>query len=90
MPGCVHTDLMAAGLIADPLLDDSNETTVAWVGRADWRYRPTSTGSPTADERHDLVFEGLDTVAAVDLNGQLLARTAQHAPRLPLRRDRRC
>ena len=41
VPGCVHTDLLAAGLIEDPYLDD-NEQKVAWIGRTDWVYRPRS------------------------------------------------
>jgi beta-mannosidase len=30
VPGCVHTDLLAAGLIPDPFLD-ANESLVQWV-----------------------------------------------------------
>ena len=37
VPGCVHTDLLAAGVIDDPYLDD-NETRVAWIGHTDWIY----------------------------------------------------
>ena len=35
VPGCVTTDLLAAGLIPDPYLDD-NEARLAWIGRTDW------------------------------------------------------
>jgi beta-mannosidase len=38
VPGSVHTDLLAAGVIPDPYLDD-NEAITAWIGRASWRYR---------------------------------------------------
>ena len=31
VPGSIHTDLMAAGLIPDPFLDD-NERLLAWIG----------------------------------------------------------
>ena len=31
VPGVVHLDLMAAGLIPDPYLDD-NESALAWIG----------------------------------------------------------
>ena len=34
VPGCVHTDLLAAGRIDDPYLDE-NETALAWIGRTD-------------------------------------------------------
>ncbi|PSL03245.1 beta-mannosidase [Haloactinopolyspora alba] len=85
VPGCVHTDLLAAGDIADPFLDD-NERKLAWIGSCDWEYRTRFTWSPDGHDRHDLVFEGLDTVATVTLNGRELARTAnQHRTyRLPV------
>lgn len=73
VPGCVHTDLLAAGLIPDPYLDD-NETTLAWIGRTDWVYETTFT-APTGDhDRIDLVCAGLDTVATVSLNGVEVGR----------------
>ncbi|MFS1299723.1 glycosyl hydrolase 2 galactose-binding domain-containing protein [Streptosporangium longisporum] len=74
VPGCVHADLLAAGLIDDPYLD-RNELDVAWVGRADWRYETVLPATPGGFERTDLVFEGLDTVAAVTLDGAGLGTT---------------
>ncbi|MDQ6774075.1 MAG: glycoside hydrolase family 2 protein [Candidatus Dormibacteraeota bacterium] len=75
VPGCVHLDLLAAGLIPDPYLDD-NELQVAWVGRADWRYETVFHWDGWASGGQvDLVALGLDTVATVELNGNLLART---------------
>ncbi|WP_328779833.1 glycoside hydrolase family 2 protein [Streptomyces canus] len=73
VPGCVHTDLLAAGAIPDPFLG-RNETDLAWVGRRDWTYE---TELPPVDghEQTDLVFDGLDTVAEILLDGQLLGRT---------------
>ncbi|MEU6354246.1 glycoside hydrolase family 2 protein [Streptomyces sp. NPDC047072] len=76
VPGCVHTDLLAAGVIPDPFLG-RNETEVAWVGRRDWTYErelPPGDGH-FGDEQTDLVFDGLDTVAEILLDGQLLGRT---------------
>ncbi|WP_327432499.1 glycoside hydrolase family 2 protein [Streptomyces sp. NBC_01236] len=70
VPGCVHTDLLAAGVVPDPFLD-RNETRVAWVGRREWTYEidvPASGGH----EQTDLVFDGLDTAAEVRIGGQLL------------------
>ncbi|AZP20998.1 glycoside hydrolase family 2 protein [Streptomyces aquilus] len=73
VPGCVHTDLLAAGVIPDPFLG-RNETDVAWVGRRDWTYE-TDLRTGSDHERTDLVFEGLDTVAEVLLDGRVLGRT---------------
>lgn len=79
VPGTTHTDLLAADLIADPYLR-LNETEVAWMHRARWRYERELVVAPAQpDERVDLVFEGLDTVASVSLGGQVLGHTAnQH------------
>ncbi|MFG1923172.1 glycoside hydrolase family 2 protein [Cryptosporangium sp. NPDC048952] len=74
VPGCVHTDLLDAGLIPDPFLDD-NETAVAWVGRTDWTYDRDIAWHGPKLERIDLVFEGLDTVAAIELDGVPLGAT---------------
>ncbi|MFI2487683.1 glycosyl hydrolase 2 galactose-binding domain-containing protein [Promicromonospora kroppenstedtii] len=68
VPGSVHTDLLAAGLIPDPYLDD-NEATQKWIGLTDWTYRTTFEWSAGGHARHELVFSGLDTVAVVRLNG---------------------
>lgn len=74
VPGCVHTDLMNDGRLEDPFLDD-NETAVAWVGRTDWQYGRDVAWNGPAPERIDLVFEGLDTVAAIELDGTALGVT---------------
>ncbi|GIJ40429.1 beta-mannosidase [Micromonospora andamanensis] len=74
LPGCVHTDLLAAGLIPDPYLDD-NETALAWIGRTDWVYETTFDRLPGDHSRLDLVCAGLDTVATITLNGIEVGRT---------------
>ncbi|WP_151480277.1 glycoside hydrolase family 2 protein [Streptomyces albicerus] len=71
VPGCVHTDLLAAGIIPDPFLG-RNETEVAWVGRRDWTYETTLAPIPGGHEQTDLVFDGLDTAAEIRLDGRLL------------------
>ncbi|MGW1778192.1 glycoside hydrolase family 2 protein [Streptomyces sp. NPDC002143] len=73
VPGCVHTDLLAAGVIEDPFLGQG-ESEVAWVGRREWTYETELRASTTGHEQSDLVFDGLDTVAEITLNGQLLGR----------------
>ena len=78
VPGCVHTDLRAAGLIPDPYRG-TNEGLLAWIGLVDWTYRTTFTWTPDGHDRHDLVFDGVDTVAQILLNGRLLGDVAnQH------------
>jgi beta-mannosidase len=74
VPGSIHTDLLAAGLIADPYLDD-NEHLQAWIGACDWEYRTTFVWSDEGFDREELVFEGLDTIARVKLNGTVIAET---------------
>ena len=73
VPGGVHTDLMAAGRIADPFVGDE-ELRVQWVAEADWEYRRTFRvdAEVAAEQRVALVFDGLDTLADVRLNGELL------------------
>ncbi|MCH7231482.1 hypothetical protein L0U85_11560 [Glycomyces sp. L485] len=75
VPGCVHTDLMAAGLIGDPYVDDA-ERELSWIGRTDWTYRTVFDHSGEPWDGIDLVFDGLDTVARVSLNGEVVAETA--------------
>jgi beta-mannosidase len=77
VPGCVHTDLIAAGVIPDPF-PDCNEADVAWVAACDWQYRMTFgvDAAASAHEQVDLVFDGLDTVASIELNGSLIGETA--------------
>ncbi|MFF5171353.1 glycoside hydrolase family 2 protein [Micromonospora sp. NPDC000089] len=74
VPGVVHTDLLAAGLIPDPYLDD-NEKALAWIGRTDWVYETTFAREPGDEDRVDLVCAGLDTVATITLNGTEVGRT---------------
>ena len=74
VPGCVHTDLLAAGVIADPY-HDGNEHEVSWIGRTDWTYRTTFDWAAGAGDRVELVCEGLDTVATLTLNDREIGRT---------------
>lgn len=75
VPGCVHTDLLALGLIPDPYLD-RNEDLLRWIGRADWQYETTFDADPDVLARpvQELVFDGIDTIAEVFLNGVRLGQ----------------
>ncbi len=76
VPGCVHLDLLAAGLIPDPYLD-VNEPLQAWIGRVDWTYETAFTWSAADGSGDvDLVAQGLDTHATVVLNGTVIGRVA--------------
>ncbi len=75
VPGCVHTDLLAAGLIPDPY-DGDNEAKLGWIGESGWSYETTFAWTDEGASNVDLVCEGLDTVATVTLNGVRLGQTA--------------
>ncbi|GAA4916529.1 glycoside hydrolase family 2 protein [Streptomonospora salina] len=76
VPGSVHTDLLAAGLIGDPYLDTA-EAGLTWIHRTAWRYTLAfDAEAPQPGERVDLAFDGLDTVATVRLNGHRIGSTA--------------
>lgn len=78
VPGSIHTDLMNAGLIPDPFLDD-NERIHAWIGYCDWNYTLEFEWTESNRSATDLVFDGIDTVAAIYLNDKKLAEVAnQH------------
>lgn len=76
VPGCIHTDLRRNDLIPDPFWG-GNELELQWVEEADWTYSLRFEASPDLlrEASIDLVAEGLDTLAAVTLNDQEIART---------------
>ncbi|KNC18399.1 beta-mannosidase [Arthrobacter sp. RIT-PI-e] len=78
VPGQVHTDLLAAGLLEDPDVG-LREADQLWIGHSRWTYARRFDWDGTAAERTELVADGLDTFATVRLNGQEVAVTAdQH------------
>ncbi|GMA21515.1 glycoside hydrolase family 2 protein [Arsenicicoccus piscis] len=74
VPGCVHTDLLAAGLIPDPY-DGANEHDLHWIGWTRWEFATALdlVAAASDDERVELVLHGVDTVATIELGGELLA-----------------
>jgi beta-mannosidase len=74
VPGVVHIDLLASDLIPDPFLDDNAER-LSWIGRTSWRYATVFEWDGASADQHVLVFDGLDTIATVTLNGRELGRT---------------
>jgi beta-mannosidase len=88
VPGCVHTDLLRHALIDDPFYG-RNELDLQWIEERDWRYRcEFKVNKQTlAEDRVDLIFEGLDTVATVLLNGTEILRSDNmfHAHSVPVK-----
>ena len=75
VPGCIHTDLLAAGQIPDPFYRD-NEKSVQWISDTDWRYQ-RSFDVPAEVLKNDRVLlrcEGLDTLAVIKINGHEVGR----------------
>ena len=67
VPGCIHTDLMNAGIIPDPFFR-SNEDSVQWVSDCIWVYRTTFDGKEVNRYKNaEIQFLGLDTYAEVYL-----------------------
>ena len=74
VPGCVHTDLLAAGEIENPFHRD-NEERVQWVGETDWIYERSFDWEETPAELQVLLrCEGLDTLATVYVNDMEVGR----------------
>ncbi|OAR01342.1 hypothetical protein LLEC1_04585 [Akanthomyces lecanii] len=74
-PTNIHLDLIHHKLIPDPFIG-KNENDVQWVGEAQWTYR-TTFASPNvkASAKAILAFDGLDTFATVELNGNVILVT---------------
>ncbi len=71
VPGCVHTDLVSAGLIPDPFRRDNNRNN-RWIEDCDWTYSCTFDAEVRPGAH--LVFDCLDTYADVILNGKTVGR----------------
>jgi hypothetical protein len=77
MPGTVHGNLERLGKLADTHRD-RNELDAQWVDRLDWELYREFDASPAdcARARQQLVFDSIDTVATVHLNGKKVGRSA--------------
>ncbi len=84
VPGCVHHALIDAELIESPDVGDAEER-LQWIGATEWEYRcefewadapaAASVGEQNTNQHTELVLDGLDTVAEVLLNGQVVGRS---------------
>ncbi|MCK8489585.1 glycoside hydrolase family 2 protein [Paenibacillus sp. MBLB2552] len=70
VPGDVHSALLERGIIEPPYFGH-NDAKCRWIERKEWWYRTTFEldDVPGEEERIELTFEGLDTFAAVYVNG---------------------
>ena len=72
-PTNIHHELRVLGLIPDEGVE-LNERKIQWVGEEDWIFR-TEFPSPPDFREYDhvvLAFDGLDTIAKVTLNGEVV------------------
>ncbi|WP_291858468.1 glycoside hydrolase family 2 protein [Marinilabilia sp.] len=76
VPGTVHTDLLAQGLIEDPFYR-TNERDQQWIDKVDWEYRNRFKVDAEVVSREvvELFFYGIDTYAFVFLNGHMILKT---------------
>jgi len=76
VPGCIHLDLMEAGILRDPHVGNQ-ELDQFWVGQTAWTYHRDFELDPevAGAARLELVCEGIDTLADIELNGIHLGST---------------
>ncbi|WP_337267361.1 beta-mannosidase [Oryzifoliimicrobium ureilyticus] len=72
IPGDVHSALQAAHLIPDPYIG-RNENEVQWVSEANWTIERTF-HLPSAEGDWYLDLTGLDTIATVRMNGEVVLK----------------
>lgn len=73
VPGVVHLDLLNNKKISDPYIGN-NEKELAWIEQQEWEYILNFNADETLlkNDHIELVFEGLDTYAKVELNREPL------------------
>jgi len=76
MPGSVHVALQEAGIVTDPFYG-RNELDQQWIDIQDWELSRTvtATAADCARTRQELIFNGIDTIATIRLNGSVVGRS---------------
>uniref|UniRef100_A0A3Q3KHT1 Beta-mannosidase n=1 Tax=Mastacembelus armatus TaxID=205130 RepID=A0A3Q3KHT1_9TELE len=76
VPGCVHSALQQQGYIQDPYFR-FNDVSYQWIALDNWTYTTVFAVSAQLRARQKvlLVFDGVDTVASVWLNGITVGKT---------------
>ena len=73
VPGCIHTDLISAGVIKDISIN-GKEQDQFWIWKTDSRYTAVIPMDSSPGNK-ELIFNGLDTLAKVSINGQVRLTT---------------
>ncbi len=76
MPGTIHYQLQKLRKIPDPFYG-RNELDLQWIDEQDWELSKTVQVGPgeAARGRQELIFDGIDTVAEIFLNGKRVGRS---------------
>ncbi|KAB5581887.1 hypothetical protein PHYPO_G00180740 [Pangasianodon hypophthalmus] len=76
VPGCVHTTLQQQQLIEDPYYR-FNDLVYRWISLDNWTYTTSFTVPVYVKEsrRAVLIFEGVDTISTISLNGVVIGKT---------------
>jgi beta-mannosidase len=76
VPGSVFTDLLREGLMEDPFYRDNEDKAIA-LSYNDYEYTRefNISGDVLKNDKVFLCCEGLDTLAEIKINGQLIAKT---------------
>ncbi|MEP3436101.1 MAG: glycoside hydrolase family 2 protein [Hoeflea sp.] len=73
VPSDIHSALLAAGIITDPYWRDT-EVSLDWVHESEWTATKRFDLADTPDGYWTLSFDGIDCVADIRLNDQVLGR----------------
>ncbi|TSK42171.1 Beta-mannosidase [Bagarius yarrelli] len=76
VPGCVHTALQQQQIIEDPYFR-FNDLAYRWISLDNWTYTTSFSVPDLVKEsrRAVIVFEGVDTIATISLNGVVIGKT---------------
>lgn len=76
VPGCVHTDLLAADRIPDPYYRD-NENKLKWIGETAWIYARIFNVPARFLKQSKVILrcDSLDTITTISINGQVIGKT---------------
>ncbi|KAM3594016.1 uncharacterized protein V6R79_000676 [Siganus canaliculatus] len=76
VPGCVHSALQQQGFIQDPYFR-FNDLSYRWIAFDNWTYTTVFTASTELRTKQKvlLVFDGVDTIASIWLNGFSVGKT---------------